>query len=204
MKWILDLFKKIQSVGKREPVVEINYCEKVNQDLEIIKTEYNKACQQAYSILEANKDSEDKEFEWAKDLIRANKTPSFKRIYMDTSLYQIEMDITAEHDAIVIFESMVVKELNKSAKTHFKIYTEPLLLLFTLFIVFNTLLILQGMFSYEAKFSEDGEVISVGKIQWVDSNVGHIKIFNFKFGRRMRLAVISSAPATLFVVACPI
>ena len=114
MKWILDLFKKIQSVGKREPVVEINYCEKVNQDLEIIKTEYNKACQQAYSILEANKDSEDKEFEWAKDLIRANKTPSFKRIYMDTSLYQIEMDITAEHDAIVIFESMVVKELNKS------------------------------------------------------------------------------------------
>ena len=43
--------------------------------------------------------------------------------------------------------------------------------------ILNTKNYKQGMFSYEAKFSEDGEVISVGKIQWVDSNVGHIRIF---------------------------
>ena len=43
--------------------------------------------------------------------------------------------------------------------------------------ILNTRNYKQGMFSYEAKFSEDGERISVMKIGFVESKTGHVKIY---------------------------
>lgn len=97
----------------------IEFVKMVKSNKKKFENEINNCCKNVYEFIKSSMGEEKGNYgNWKQELIsKNNKSPRLEKLYRDSDIYQMQISFKSNtnHDSILFFEDLLVKELNKSS-----------------------------------------------------------------------------------------